>query len=119
MTPEEGRRLREEVARLERLANTRDAPLDQLRLWADAAAQGVDSADVRSFGFNLSFVPKNKRPGPGVGLPSRDKYPWYDSWVTKPGKPEWYNYVRTQDGSIRVLDPMIKAPRSIEEEAHD
>lgn len=87
--------------------------LSVLELWAQAKAQGIDPETVEAFGFDPKL------------LAGADKRAYYRP--TFPGGPQggpfverrkngsyrtlMHNYVRLKDGTIKPLNPMLKAVR--------
>lgn len=98
------------LARIERNSRERDYCLAVLRLWAEAQAQGVEPETVVAFGFDPKLLTGNDkrayyRPGgrPGGPFVERRRNGSYRTLM--------HNYVRLTDGSVRPLNPMLKAVR--------
>jgi hypothetical protein len=83
--------------------------IDQLRMWAEVKAQGIDPETVESFGWKTNLVPANIMEQ-AASRHHKGKFPWYGEWLRKSGRPLWYNYLNMKDGSVKQLSPYIQAP---------
>jgi hypothetical protein len=93
--------LKESFAELKALEDERSRLMAVLQMWGEVVAQGINSDDIKSFGFCLAFVKKERF----------DKEPWYGKWVGNTRScPEWYNYVTLKDGTKVPLEVYVKAP---------
>jgi hypothetical protein len=94
-------KLKESFAHLSALEAERTRLMAVLQMWGEVVAQGINSDDIKSFGFSLQFVKKERF----------DKEPWYGKWVGNTRTcPEWYNYVTLKDGTKVPLEVYVKAP---------
>lgn len=94
-------KLNESFAHLQALEAQRSVLLAELHMWHQVMMQGIDSDNVKSIGWSLQFVQKERF----------DKEPWYGEWIKKSCRPLWYNYVTLKDGTKQPLNPFIKAPQ--------
>jgi hypothetical protein len=93
--------LKESFAHLKALEAERSRLMAILQMWGEVVAQGIPSDDIKSFGFSLKFVKKERF----------DKEPWYGKWVGDTRtRPVWYNYVTLKDGTKVPLEVYVKAP---------
>jgi len=97
--------------------------LAQLKLWAQAQAQGVDIATVKSFGFDEKLLtPRQeidarqaalrRRPDPVTGvIEEHDLGHFYTGKQLPNGHYTCtvYNFVRHRDDIVTVLNPLLRA----------
>ena len=101
------------VACIRQKDRERDYCLAVLELWAQVQAQGIEPETVEAFGFDPKLLTGRDKliyyqplfPGGGLGGPfvERRRNGSHRTLV--------HNYVRLKDGSIRSLNPMLKAIR--------
>lgn len=97
-------KLKESFAHLQALEAQRSVLMATLQMWGEVVAQGFDSDDIKSFGWDINLVKKERF----------HKEPWYGDWVNSPKmRREWYNFVRLKDGTKVQLEVYVKAPPSM------
>lgn len=100
------------VGRLTELAAKRAKLLDELRVWAELADQGVKSADVVALGWDMAEVPGTVLRAAELAA-SRGKaaeaFPWYGEWLRECGPARWFNYYVNVDGERVPLAVYVKA----------
>lgn len=98
--------MREKLKEIAQLRQEQSILLRTLEMWADVQSAGIDPESVSSFGWERDesairdFRSLRRFP---------DK-PWIGPWLMKSGKPEWYNFVRLNDGTKVKLPRPIQAP---------
>lgn len=89
--------------------------LKVLKMWAKVEQQGICPSDVDTFGFSWQLMPETERKAQEhksrmAGLEANYSNPF--GWPVINGKcqSKLYNYVKTKDGEIIPLNPMIERP---------
>jgi hypothetical protein len=96
-----------------------DRLLAQLALWEEVKAQGIDIDTVASFGFDPKLLTNKQKRAAILAWQRKRKDPitgevegyLYQGERLPSGKHSCrvYNYVRHHDGTITLLDPLLKA----------
>jgi len=98
--------------RIERNIRERDYCLAVLRLWAEAQAQGFDPETVEAFGFDPKLLTgKDKRAYYSSPFPGSVGGPFVQRRKNGSYRTLMHNYIRLKDGTIKPLNPMLKAVR--------
>lgn len=90
--------------------------LNELKLWAQAKAQGIDIDNVLVFGFDPTLVPQSELNRIKLAKPVFNKSNPY-GWEAKEVNgvltttPELYNYVRMKTGEKIPLTTPIRNPK--------
>jgi hypothetical protein len=94
------------IVNLQENNRKRGVLIDQLRMWEDVKAQGIDPETVESFTLREAWIPKAEQAK--RRLAARLHQP--DAYVGPRGRLKHYNAVKLKDGSYRQLEPPVRAP---------
>lgn len=95
-----------DLSRLQKKIDEQRSLVDQLRLWEEVKAQGIEPDDVVSFTLKEEWIPNLKRYRTEGRLLQHSPNPYVES----NGRLKLYNAVRLKDGSFKQLDPPLRRP---------
>jgi len=85
---------------------------DELRVWFEAEAQGINIENVSSFGFDPAFVPQQET------VNKSNPYGWETMEVNGRliATPKIFNYVRTKTGEkIQLAKPIVSVNKGVKD----
>ena len=102
------------MKKIEDTTNEKLYLLRQLKMWAEAKQQGIDTDKVLVFGFDPELVPEEElqKLRQNQGFNKSNPYGWETREVhgTLTTTPQLYNYVRMQNGDKIPLKSAIQKP---------
>lgn len=118
------------LQRLREAGRQRAVLLEQLAMWGEVQAQGIDPDDVQSFGFDPSLLTLDQKRAyrEAVRLGKADPVTGERECRSDPLHPytgkrlpnghyraRVYNYVTLKDGRRITLSPLVKAPPCLDD----
>jgi hypothetical protein len=94
------------IEKLQEATDEQRSLLDQLRLWHEVQAQGINPEDVAAFTLKEEWIPDAKK----YRTEGRKLQHTPNPYVESNGRLKLYNAVKLKDGSYKQLNPPLRRP---------